>query len=196
MNERIKKLRKALNLTQQEFAERLKIGRGTLANYEVGRNEPIDAVISLICREFNVNETWLRTGEEGMFDQRENAIIERLCTELHASELEAGILRAYFRIDPKIREPFMQKLLHEIQAEYPSSSGTDEDSSAAPAGTQGDTIEPERTDADIAAKVAELARQNQEMAEEIAALKEEDAQLEEAERSSASRASSGETKLA
>lgn len=69
MNERIKKLRKALNLTQQEFAERLNIGRGTLANYEVGRNEPIDAVVSLICREFSVNEVWLRTGEGEMLIQ-------------------------------------------------------------------------------------------------------------------------------
>lgn len=73
LNERIKKLRKALGLTQQEFAERLNIGRGTLANYEVGRNEPIDAVIALICKEFNVNDEWLRTGEGGdaaMFVQR------------------------------------------------------------------------------------------------------------------------------
>lgn len=69
MNERIKKLRKALNLTQQEFSDRLNIGRGTLANYEVGRNEPIDAVVSLICREFSVNEGWLRTGEGEMFVQ-------------------------------------------------------------------------------------------------------------------------------
>lgn len=70
MNERIKKIRKELGLTQHEFAERLNIGRGTLANYEVGRNEPIDAVISLICREFDVNEHWLRTGEGEMFIQK------------------------------------------------------------------------------------------------------------------------------
>ena len=67
MNERIKRIRKELGLTQQEFAERINIGRGTLANYEVGRNEPIDAVIFLICREFDVNEHWLRTGEGEMF---------------------------------------------------------------------------------------------------------------------------------
>ncbi len=60
-------MRKAFGFTQQEFAERLNIGRGTLANYEVGRNEPIDAVIALICREFGVNETWLRTGQGEMF---------------------------------------------------------------------------------------------------------------------------------
>lgn len=70
LNERIKKLRKSLGLTQQEFADRLNIGRGTLANYEVGRNEPIDAVIALICREFDVNEYWLRTGEGNMFIQK------------------------------------------------------------------------------------------------------------------------------
>mgnify|MGYP001096971268 CR=1 FL=1 len=65
VNERIKKLRKALGLTQEKFAERLGIKRNTVATYEIGRNEPIDAVISLICREYGVNEVWLRTGEGG-----------------------------------------------------------------------------------------------------------------------------------
>lgn len=65
MNERIKSLRKALGLTQQEFADKLNIKRGAVANYEIGRNKPIDAVISLICKAFNVNENWLRTGEGG-----------------------------------------------------------------------------------------------------------------------------------
>ena len=67
MNERIKKLRKHLDLTQREFGERLGIKGNTIANYELGRNEPIDAVLSLICREFNVNEEWLRTGTGEMF---------------------------------------------------------------------------------------------------------------------------------
>ena len=65
MNERIKALRKRLGLTQQAFADRLKIARGNIGAYEVGKNAPSDAVISLICKEFNVNEIWLRTGEGG-----------------------------------------------------------------------------------------------------------------------------------
>ncbi len=68
MKDRIKTLRKDLGLTQEKFAERLNIKRNTLANYEIGRNEPIDAVVSLICREFNVNENWLRTGQGDMYD--------------------------------------------------------------------------------------------------------------------------------
>ena len=65
MNERIKALRKRLGLTQQAFADRLKIARGNIGAYEVGKNAPSDALISLICKEFNVNEIWLRTGEGG-----------------------------------------------------------------------------------------------------------------------------------
>lgn len=72
MNERIKKLRKYLDLTQQEFADRLSVKRGAIANYEIGRNEPTDAVISLICREFNVNEEWLRNGTGEMFLQMDD----------------------------------------------------------------------------------------------------------------------------
>lgn len=67
MHERIKELRKALGLTQQEFADRIGIKRNTIAQYEIGRNEPIDAVVTLLCREFRVSETWLRTGEGEMF---------------------------------------------------------------------------------------------------------------------------------
>lgn len=67
MNERLKKLRKTLDLTQKEFGERIGVKGNTIAQYEIGRNEPIDSVFSLICREFNVNENWLRTGEGEMF---------------------------------------------------------------------------------------------------------------------------------
>lgn len=69
IGERIKKLRKHLDLTQQKFGERLGIKGNTVAQYELGRNEPIDAVLSLICREFSVNENWLRTGEGEMFEE-------------------------------------------------------------------------------------------------------------------------------
>lgn len=64
---RIKEVRVSKNLTQQAFADQIGISRGALANYEVDRNEPIDAVITLICREFGVDHYWLRTGEGNMF---------------------------------------------------------------------------------------------------------------------------------
>lgn len=80
-NERLKKLRKTLDLTQQEFADKIGIKRNTMAQYEIGRNEPIDAVIISICREFNVSENWLRTGEGEMFNSSDDeyiAMIDRI----------------------------------------------------------------------------------------------------------------------
>lgn len=70
MNERIKKIRKEVGLTQQEFAEAIKVKRNTVATYEMGRSIPSDAAISLICHEFDVNEEWLRTGEGEMFIEK------------------------------------------------------------------------------------------------------------------------------
>ena len=67
LGERMKKVRKMLDLTQQGFADRIGSKRNTIATYEMGRTEPSAAVISLICKEFNVSETWLRTGEGEMF---------------------------------------------------------------------------------------------------------------------------------
>ena len=60
-------LRKNLGLTQQEFADRLKVSRNNIASYETGKSNLGDAIISLICREFNVNEIWFRTGEGEIF---------------------------------------------------------------------------------------------------------------------------------
>ena len=70
MDERIKELRKALGLTQQKFADAMGVKQNTIAQYESGRNAPIDAVITLICRTYDVNETWLRTGQGEMFQPK------------------------------------------------------------------------------------------------------------------------------
>ena len=67
MGERIKELRKSLKMTQQEFADRLNIQRGSIASYETGRISPSNATISLICKELNVSEDWLRNGEGDMY---------------------------------------------------------------------------------------------------------------------------------
>ena len=63
MKDRIRKIRKASGLTQAEFGARIGIKGNTIGNYEIGLRTPSDAVIFSICREFNVNEDWLRTGE-------------------------------------------------------------------------------------------------------------------------------------
>ena len=70
MKERIRQLRKELGLNQTDFGERIGVKQGSVAGYESGARTPIDAVITSICREFDVNEDWIRTGEGEMFKER------------------------------------------------------------------------------------------------------------------------------
>lgn len=102
MNERIKKLRKTLDLTQREFGARINVKPNTIATYEIGRNQPIDAVISLICREFNVNEEWLRTGKGEMFySPSEDDELAEVYSAIATSndEFIKRIIRAYWKLD-------------------------------------------------------------------------------------------------
>lgn len=67
MNKRIKMIRDSKNLTQDAFGKRIGSARNTIANYENGNRVPSNSVVKSICREYGVNETWLRTGKEEMF---------------------------------------------------------------------------------------------------------------------------------
>ena len=69
MNNRIKELRKCFKLTQVEFGQKIGVKGNTVTGYESGIRVPSDAVITLICREFGVNEKWLREGDGEMFRQ-------------------------------------------------------------------------------------------------------------------------------
>ena len=69
MNERIALVRKSLGLTQEKFAEQVGLSRNFMWMIESGTRVPSDRTVSDICREFNDNETWLRTGEREMFNQ-------------------------------------------------------------------------------------------------------------------------------
>ena len=125
MNERIKELRKELKLTQQEFADALNIKRGAVANYEIGRNEPIDAVVSLICKTFNVNEEWLRSGAGDMFlefpeEDEEAAYVSELLEDVDNEmyKIIKEIMHTYSELTPKSKEvirDFSAKLLENIK---------------------------------------------------------------------------------
>lgn len=108
MNKRIKLLRKSLNLTQQEFADKLNIKRGAVSNYEVGRNQPIDAVISLICKEFNVNEDWLRFGKGDMllpFEDEVGEVVSKLVDESNPFyDMIIDIMHTFNNLDDKGQE--------------------------------------------------------------------------------------------
>ena len=70
IHERIKILRSHFGMTQEEFGKKLGVSRDVIGNIEYDRLKRPDqkeSLYRLICKEFNVNETWLRTGEGEMF---------------------------------------------------------------------------------------------------------------------------------
>lgn len=98
MGERIKKVRQGKHLTQQDFSQYIDVKRNTVALYEAGKITPSSAVISLICREFQVNEAWLREGTGEMFSQPSSqaeqvvAWVQNIFT--NGTEAEKGLITA------------------------------------------------------------------------------------------------------
>lgn len=82
IGDRIKEVRSRAGLNQLEFGKRLNLSQSAVANYEKGARTPIDAVVSLICTTFSVNEAWLRTGEgEPFIESSRDEAIEALCQD-------------------------------------------------------------------------------------------------------------------
>lgn len=102
MNQRIKEVRKALGLTQDEFGRRLGVTRGAITNIEYNKVEPKPLLVSLLCREFGVSETWLRTGQGEMFvPLSEDAEFDAMMTQIQESDddMIKAVLRAYWGLD-------------------------------------------------------------------------------------------------
>lgn len=108
MNERLKKIRKALDLTQQDFASRIGVKRNTVATYEMGRSSPSDSAVSLICREFNVNEDWLRNGgsDDDMFvklnEDEELAMYTQMLLDSTTDDVIANMIKKFICIYEKL----------------------------------------------------------------------------------------------
>ena len=83
MNSRIREIRRSYGLNQTEFGKRLGIKQTTVAGYETGAKNPMDSVIKSICREFGINEEWLRNGSGDM----KTKLAEQDETATYVSEL-------------------------------------------------------------------------------------------------------------
>ncbi len=124
VNERIKELRKALGLTQQKFADKIGVKQNTVAQYEMGRNQPIDTVITLICKEFNVNEDWLRYGDGKMFrPQNRNDELTSFMGDILKDDIpdfRTRLVSVLARLDTeewRLLEKMARKLLDEMKKE-------------------------------------------------------------------------------
>lgn len=108
MNQRLRELRKALNLNQTEFGNRIGVKQSTITGYETGNRIPLDSVIISICREFNVNENWLRSGDGEMFlpvEDEVGEVVSKLVDELNPFyDMIIDIMHTFNNLDDKGQE--------------------------------------------------------------------------------------------
>lgn len=98
IGDRIKIVREELDFTQAVFAEKLGTARNTIANYEIGRREPMESTIKSICREFNVNYDWLKYGEGEMLDALPETLVDELAQEFSLDDLDRRIILGYLQL--------------------------------------------------------------------------------------------------
>lgn len=106
MNERVKELRKHLGLSGEKFGDKLCLTRMAISKIENGQNGLTEANIKSICREFNVNEDWLRYGKGDMFNELSKISLDELMAD--ADPIDLAIMKAYFSLDKDIRKKALE----------------------------------------------------------------------------------------
>ena len=129
LSERIKKLRKALDLTQAEFGEKIGSTQNAIGNYETGHRNPSSSVINNICKTFDVSEKWLRTGDGEMFLAKPTAALDALAVEHRLSISDYALIEKFLTLKPETRKAmtdYMKEVVASITAMEKDGNSADE----------------------------------------------------------------------
>ena len=118
MGERLKLLRKALNLKQADLGARIGLSQPTIGMYEKGTRPLTERVISQLVSEFHINEEYLRHGTGDMFINRQPDLVRQLAEELALSDREQRLLLTFLSFPPETRTQildFAQEFVAKLQ---------------------------------------------------------------------------------
>ena len=107
---RIKELRLALNLNQTDFAKPLGLTYGAIGGYENELRNVSEPSIIAICREYRVNEEWLRSGQGEMFVQTPNSCFEYLAREYNLDAMDIALIREYVSMNEQYRSAIKETM--------------------------------------------------------------------------------------
>lgn len=146
IGDRIRALRKSLKLTQAKFGEIIGLKQNSIALIETGR-ETSDQTIFAICREFRVNETWLRTGEGEMFIPSPTSVVGKLADEYKLCPEAAAMVGKFVELEPSAQKAvfaYMCAVVDEIRGQSePEPTGGMTDAEIAAAVHRGEDLEKE-----------------------------------------------------
>lgn len=116
VNERIKKVRKEKGMNQKQFAALLGVTQSGISYMEQSGSNVSDSSIKSICTMCNLNEDWLRNGTEPMYIQAPTFSLDDFVRQHGGTELELDIMKAYFELEPGIREMLVQHFKERLTA--------------------------------------------------------------------------------
>lgn len=116
MNERIKQIRRELGLTQTEFAERIGLKQNSIALIESGKRNISDQAILSICREYGVNEEWLRTGIGEKMTPDASDELEALVKKYDLSNADQVLIGKYINLKAGSRETIIDFITDVVAA--------------------------------------------------------------------------------
>lgn len=114
INERIKLIRKALNMKQNEFSKELMISQGHLSDIENGRKDITNKIKEIMILKFNVNEVWLQDGIGEMFIEPDEFSLDDYVKSKGATDFELSLIKGYFDLPAELRTQLMNSLKKSI----------------------------------------------------------------------------------
>lgn len=115
--ERVKEIRKALDLTLDKFGEKVGVKKQTVSRIENGINNVTEQMILSICREFNVNYDYLVNGEGEMFDDLPQTVLDELCVQYDCDGFDRVLIEEYLKLsadDKQVLKDFIKRLSKKI----------------------------------------------------------------------------------
>lgn len=138
--ERIKKIRKSLHLTLEEFGAKVGVTKQTISRIENNVNNLTDQMAKSICREFNVNYEYLVNGEGEMFGDSPQTALDELCRQYEFDSLDRSIIQSYLRLNAEERQ-IIRKFVAGIQESFSIREPVTANQEAAPATKEDKTVD-------------------------------------------------------
>lgn len=108
--ERLRAIRKELNLTLEKFGDKLGVQRSAISKIELGDRSLTDQMIKSICREFNVSYDYLVDGTGDMFSDLPDTILDELCAQYELDDIDKKIMEIYLELPPEARQALKDKI--------------------------------------------------------------------------------------
>ena len=121
-SERVKEIRKTLDLTMEKFGEKLGVGKTAISNIESGNRNLTEQMSKAICREYNVNYDYLMYGEGEMFDDLPQTIVDELCVQYDLNDFDKALVEMYVSLPAASRErikEYMKQLVKKVGWDQP-----------------------------------------------------------------------------